>query len=239
MSDVHKAGVSRFSPAHITAPLCRPSLEECAEEYAWFRERLADPGLLDCAVGVKVDGTVLLAVPAGGSRSGGYLSVGTVVNAVRVWAALRGRPGFPRVRIGLSVHRDTCHTVDWGPRQPWDDAERGRYFGYAPSAINAFVRRRSIADPPAAQAEHDPDQDDGRPWQQDPLKSTLRDLGGCLAVILLGVLITLLVWAGKADAAGPTPTSPPSSTWKSASETELSDGTTSPSPLTSPRWAAR
>ncbi|MFF9458100.1 DUF6302 family protein [Streptomyces flaveolus] len=231
--------MSRFSLAHITAPLCRPSLEECAEEYAWFRERLADRNLLDCAVGVKVDGAVLLAVPAGGSRSGGYLSVGTVAESVRVWAALRGQPGFPRVRIGLSVHRDTCHTVDWGPRQPWDDAERGRYFGYAPSAINTFVCRRSIPDHPAVLMEHCPDQDDGRPWHQDPLKSTLRDLGGCLAVILLAVLITLLVSAAKANATGPTPTSPPSSTWKPTSETALPAGTTSPSPRTSPRWAAR
>ncbi|WP_411098900.1 DUF6302 family protein [Streptomyces sp. x-45] len=129
----------RFPLAHIAAPLCRPSPEECAEEYAWFRERLADPDLLDGAVGVKVDGAVLLAVPAGGSRRGGYLSVGAVAEAVRVWAALRSRPGFPRVRLGLSLHRNTCHTVSWGPLQPRDDAERGRYFGYAPSAIDTFL----------------------------------------------------------------------------------------------------
>lgn len=64
----------RFLLAHIAAPLCRPSPEECAEDYAWFRERLADPGLLGHAVGVKVDGAVLVAVPAGGRRSG-YLSL--------------------------------------------------------------------------------------------------------------------------------------------------------------------
>ncbi|WP_442815907.1 DUF6302 family protein [Streptomyces sp. NBC_01768] len=32
--------------------------------------------------------------------------------------ALRDQPGFPRLRLGLSVHRDTCHTVNWGPRRP-------------------------------------------------------------------------------------------------------------------------
>jgi hypothetical protein len=85
----------RFLLTRIAVPLCRPSPEECAEEYAWFRERLADPDLLDCAVGVKVDGAVLLAVPVGGSRRGGYLSVSTVADAVRVRAALRGLPGFP------------------------------------------------------------------------------------------------------------------------------------------------
>lgn len=131
--------MARFLLTRIAVPLCRPSPEECAEEYAWFRERLADPGLLDSAVGVKVDGAVLLAVPVGGSRRGGYLSVGTVSDAVRVRAALRGLPGFPRVRLNLSVHRDTCHTVNWGARHPWDDAARGRHFGYAPSAIDAFL----------------------------------------------------------------------------------------------------
>lgn len=229
--------MSRFLPAYLAAPLCRPSPEECAEDYAWFRERLVDRGLLDGAVGVKVGGAVLLTVPAGGSRSGGYLSVCTVVEAVRVWAALRGRPGFPRVRINLSIHRDTCHTVAWGPRQPWDDAERGRYFGYTSSATDTFVRRRSVPGRPAAQVKHDSDLGDGRPWDQDPLKSTLRDLGGCLAVLLLGVLITLLISAAKANTTSPTPTSPPrsTSTWVPIFPVY----TTSPSPLTSRRGAAR
>jgi hypothetical protein len=183
----------RFPLARIAAPLCRPSPEECAEEYAWFRERLADPGLLHCAVGVKVDGVVLLAVPAGGSRSGGYVSVGTVADAVRIWAALRGRPGFPRVRIGLSVHRDTCHTVNWGAAEPRGDAERGRHFGYTQPAIDAFLRRVSIHDQQWGPETSEPGQSRGRTWQQDPLLSTLRDIGGCLAVVLMGVLITLLV----------------------------------------------
>lgn len=46
------------------SPLCRPSPVECSADYAWFRKRLADPGLPDCAVGLKVDGVVLLAEPA-------------------------------------------------------------------------------------------------------------------------------------------------------------------------------
>lgn len=141
----------RFLLARLAAPLCRPSPEECVD-YAWFRERLAEPGLLDCAVGVKAGGATLLAVPVGKSRSGGYLSVGTVADAVRIWWALRGQPGFPRVRLGLSVHRDTCHTVGWGPRQPWDDGERGRYFGYSPSAIDSFLRRGWASDPPPQEA---------------------------------------------------------------------------------------
>ncbi|MFF8447771.1 hypothetical protein ACF06Q_08720 [Streptomyces leeuwenhoekii] len=40
----------------------------------------------------------------------------------------------------MSVHRDTCHTASRGPCQPWDDAERGKYFGYAPPVIDDFLR---------------------------------------------------------------------------------------------------
>lgn len=60
------------------------------EDYAWFRERLADPDLLDCAVGVKVSGAVLLAVPADGGRSGGCLSVGTVTDVPGASGRLSG-----------------------------------------------------------------------------------------------------------------------------------------------------
>lgn len=183
--------------ARIAAPLCRPSPEECAEDYAWFRERLASPSLLNCAVGVKVGSTVLLAVPVGRGRSGGYLSVGTAAHAIRIWAALRGRPGFPRARLGLSVHRNTCHTVNWGPPPPWDDADRGRYFGYAPSAIDAFLGDLSIPHQLAGPAKDGLDPVGRRAWEQDPLMSTLRDVGGCLAVILMGVLVTVLVSAAR------------------------------------------
>jgi len=187
-----------MSAACLTSsPAPTPSPEECAEDYAWFRARLADPNLLNGAVGVKVDGAVLLAVPAGGSRRGGYVSVGTVADAVRVWAALRGRPGFPRVRLGLSAHRDTCHTVNWGPRQPRDDAERGRHFGYTQPAIDGFLRRVVLLDQRSGPEGSEPVQPGGRTWQQDPLLSTLRDVGGCLAVILMGVLVTLLVSAAR------------------------------------------
>lgn len=123
--------------------------------------------------------------------------------------------------------------------EPRDDAERGRHFGYAASAIDNFVRRRSIPDRPAA-----PDGARPAPGRRAVLgpgsaEATLRDLGGCLAVILLSVLITLLVSAAEANATGPTLTSLPPSTWAPTSESAIPVGTTSPSPLTSRRWAAR
>ncbi|MGC5000709.1 DUF6302 family protein [Streptomyces sp. DT195] len=188
-----------FLLARTAAPLCRPSPGECREEYTWFQERLAHPDLLDAAVGVKVGSAVLLAVPAGRCRSGGYMSVGTAADAVRVWAALRGQPGFPRARIGLSFRRDTRHTVIWGPRPPWDDAERGRYFGFTQPAISTFLRRDSVLDQQTGPEKYELVERGRRAtWQRDPLLSTLRDVGGCLAVILCAVLVTLLVSTARA-----------------------------------------
>lgn len=154
MDDVLRVAGSRSAPARgrphfplarIAAPLCHPLVQDCAEETAWFRHRLADPGVLSRAVGVQVSGNVLLAVPIGSSRRGGNLSVGTMAAAVRAWAALRGKSGFPHVRPVLSIRRDTCHNVAWGPCQPDDDAERGRYFGYTALAIETFLDRHGAA----------------------------------------------------------------------------------------------
>ncbi|MFD8263612.1 DUF6302 family protein [Streptomyces griseoluteus] len=184
---------------HSPALLCRPSPEECAEDHAWFRERLSDPGLLDSAGDVKVDGAAILAVPAGGSRGGGHVPVGNATDPVRVWAALRRRPGAPRLRIRLSVHSDTCHTVNSGPRRAGNDAGRGRRFGCVQPVVGAFLRRVSILQQKAGSETSKPVQSRERTWQQDPLLSTLRDIGGCLAVILMGVLITLLVSAVRGN----------------------------------------
>lgn len=73
---------------------------------------------------------------------GGYLSVTDLFTGVRAWAALCGRPGFPRARLRLSLHRDTCHTVEWGPQPPEDDAACGQFYGYSTAAIQAFLLTR-------------------------------------------------------------------------------------------------
>ncbi|MBV1949111.1 MULTISPECIES: DUF6302 family protein [unclassified Streptomyces] len=239
MTDRARQCVLSFLLARVAVPLCRPSPEECREEYTWFQERLADPCLLDVAVGVTVGSAVLLGVPAGHCRSGGYLSVGTVADAVRVWAALRGQPGFPRARIGLSLRRDTCHTVTWGPPPPWDDAERGHYFGYTQSAISTFLRRVSILDQQAGPEKSELVEPGELAWQRDPLLSKLRDIGGCLSVILLSLLIALLVSVVKANATSLVRTSPLSPMGMSASDAAHLDGDPSPSPLASSRGAAR
>jgi hypothetical protein len=88
-------------------------------------------------------------------------------------------------------------------------------------------------------AEDVPGQDGGRSRQQEPLKSTLRDIGGCLVVILVSVLIALLVSAAKADAASAA--SVLRSPWapNSALDSALPCGAGSSTSLTSARWAAR
>lgn len=174
-------------------------------DVGWFRDRLADQDLLRQAVEVRVGGPSLLAVPVGGRRRGGYLPVSRGVDVLRVWAALRGRRGFPRARIRWSLHRDTCHTVQWGARPPDDDAARGLFYGYAPAVVAAFVLRHDP--PPQHLSAGAPGQ--GRSWSQDPLLSTVRDVGGCLGVVLMAVAISVLVAALPFSAAHGAPTSCP------------------------------
>ncbi|MDF2258389.1 DUF6302 family protein [Streptantibioticus ferralitis] len=45
------------------------------------------------------------------------------------------------VRVRWSPYRDTCHMVEWGDTPPlWDDAARGRFYGYSDTAITAFLQ---------------------------------------------------------------------------------------------------
>ncbi|MET9017871.1 MULTISPECIES: DUF6302 family protein [Streptomyces] len=65
-------------------------------ELSWYRERLADPSLLDRAVVIVVDGTGYLVVPCCGRRRGGCVSAG---DAEVIWHLCRPAPpaaGLPR-----------------------------------------------------------------------------------------------------------------------------------------------
>ncbi|MEU5498016.1 DUF6302 family protein [Streptomyces griseofuscus] len=109
---------------------------------SWYRERLDDPTLLDAAVVLVLDGPGSMAVPSGGRRLGGYLSVDDDVTVLRAMRdALDGREGFPHVRVRLSEHPEVCHRVEWGPAPPecGDHALRGRFYGYSEQAIVAYV----------------------------------------------------------------------------------------------------
>ncbi|MFH7336623.1 DUF6302 family protein [Streptomyces hygroscopicus] len=82
---------------------------------SWYREWLDDPTLLEAAVVLVVDGAGCIAVPCGGRRRGGHLSVDDDIAVL--WAmrdALDGRPGFPDVRVRWSTDPEVCHRVEWG-----------------------------------------------------------------------------------------------------------------------------
>ncbi|MFI2312559.1 DUF6302 family protein [Streptomyces sp. CB00072] len=111
------------------------------EETAYYRQRLDDPSLLDRAVAVQVEGSVVLAVPVGGWRKGGYLSVSEVVTGLAARSLLRGRPGFPDVRLSWSPYPDCCHVVRWGAPVPYEDdpIAEGRFYGYSKAALASFA----------------------------------------------------------------------------------------------------
>ncbi|MFF4456800.1 DUF6302 family protein [Streptomyces goshikiensis] len=114
-----------------------------AVDYEWYRDRLADPGLADQGIAISVFRLPLLAVPVGGPRRGGFYSAPELAVAMAVRDALADRPGFPSLRVRWSPHVDTCHTVDWGaPAPAWDDATRGRFYGYSNTAIHVHMPPR-------------------------------------------------------------------------------------------------
>ncbi|KUO04798.1 DUF6302 family protein [Streptomyces caeruleatus] len=115
-----------------------------AYDYEYFRARLADTTMLNKSVAVCLFRAPLLAVPVGGARRGGYMSLELVTLALEVRSLLDARSGFPNLRVRWSPYRDTCHVVEWGAESPmWDDAARGRFYGYSETAIDAYLREHA------------------------------------------------------------------------------------------------
>lgn len=140
--------MTEMLPSAYAHPLSLRPAEE-AHDFAFFRDRIADPHLLTSAVAVCVIEPPALAVPVGGKRRGGFLSYDLLTLAVAARDLLSGRPGFPNLRVRWSWHDDTCHTVEWGePLPPWwtSDTVFGRFYGYSEDAIGAFL----LEHPPTA-----------------------------------------------------------------------------------------
>jgi hypothetical protein len=124
-------------------------------EWHWFVERLADPTLLDDAIEVFLsNGYVTLAVPIGGTRRGGYVSLSDRADVEDVLDELTGLQGFPQCRAEYSDDPDVCHVVRWGDDPPalpdedaeeivWaqEDFEEGRFYGYSEHAILSLLGR--------------------------------------------------------------------------------------------------
>ncbi|MEV0035518.1 DUF6302 family protein [Streptomyces sp. NPDC050804] len=115
---------------------------------ASMREKLADPALLDLAFAVPVgeaDGKMRyrLAVPVGGSRRAGFLTVANDTEAKATLAALAGRQGFPSVRLrGTVTAHGARRTVVWGDDFPRGDAvTRWKHLGYSDEAIVRYEQQ--------------------------------------------------------------------------------------------------
>jgi hypothetical protein len=107
-------------------------------EVSWYRERLYDQSLLQKSVVIVLGQTRYLAVPVGGQRRGGWISVDDREVLEQLVDALKNRDGFPLVRVRWSGHPDVCHSVAWGERHPvtTDKDEVLRFYGLDPAAAD-------------------------------------------------------------------------------------------------------
>ncbi|MFJ8098462.1 DUF6302 family protein [Streptomyces griseofuscus] len=130
------------------------ALSGAAHERAVLAERLADPELLDEAVEIRLGedgiGGTCLAVPVGGRRVAGRVSVAGWIQARQVLQALAGKPGFPYLRDdshGNDID-DPCH-IAWGLHTGIRD-DHGRrtaqMLGYHPAGVNAYVTEQTWRD---------------------------------------------------------------------------------------------
>nr|WP_145491012.1 MULTISPECIES: DUF6302 family protein [Streptomyces] len=131
------------------------ALSGASHERAVLAERLADPELLGQAVEIQLgeDGTAgtCLAVPVGGRRVAGRVSVGGWIQARQVLQALAGKPGFPYLRDDSHGNEidDSCH-IAWGLHTGIKD-DHGRrmaqMLGYHPAGVEAYVTEQTWRDP--------------------------------------------------------------------------------------------
>lgn len=135
-----------------TAELLPP---EEAVDFEFAAARLHDRAVLRGAVAVQIFRVPLLAVPVGGCRRGGRLSAGPVTIALAVHGVLRGRDGFPHLRIVEDARGgDWC--VEWGEHAPpgaLRSAQSRCFFGYASAGADAGCRVAAQANGPVTGAE--------------------------------------------------------------------------------------
>jgi hypothetical protein len=111
------------------------------DEIEHYRSILDDVTLLASAIWIDDS----LAVPVGGSRSGGYCICDCDHSDVHL-RRLSKLPGFPNVRF-VPSGKDYCANIVWGKNRPKfpkknteytaakHSIEEGRYFGYSEKAI--------------------------------------------------------------------------------------------------------
>jgi Family of unknown function (DUF6302) len=131
----------------------RKKASRSAADRSWHAARLADLSLLDFSIPVRTgEDKFMLAVPVGGTRRGGFVSLGDRRDAEAAAERLTGQAGFPNVRIEISSRSNKLHVVRWGEDEPTCvegtfsvEAQiagykaAGKFFGYSDSAIRAFL----------------------------------------------------------------------------------------------------
>jgi len=117
-----------------------------------YAARLRDLWLLEFSIPVRDRNGWVLAVPIGGRRRGGFVSLRSGQDVEAAAGKLAGKAGFPNVRIEFSGSSDTGHVVCWGEEAPGfregpvsverevaESRARGEFYGYSDSAIRAHL----------------------------------------------------------------------------------------------------
>ncbi|MFJ5645852.1 DUF6302 family protein [Streptomyces sp. NPDC093223] len=124
-----------------------------AHEDLVIRERLADPSLVDWAVEVALgedeSAERRLAVPLGGDRVAGQITVTGWSQALRVLLALDGRGGFPDLRDqgGRGDAIDDPRTISWGLNTNLAEPDqRARMWGYHDVGRRAYEAELTLDD---------------------------------------------------------------------------------------------
>lgn len=129
------------------------ALPRCERERAQMRQRLADPTLVDRAVEVRLgkddSAETCLAVPVGGQRVAGEITVKGWTQALVVLLALDGKPGFPDLHDGTSCNRAISEprTIRWGLKTLSEQPQqRARMWGYHDAGMTAYLAEQTRED---------------------------------------------------------------------------------------------
>ncbi|MET8538305.1 DUF6302 family protein [Streptomyces sp. NPDC005065] len=122
-----------------------PSPKE-AYDYEYYADRLADSELLKNSLALRTLRIPLLAVPVGGSRQGGTYEVTCLCFGLKVSDFLRGKRGYPDIRLRWAPSPHDCYVVEWGERSPTlrgrtDTAKLGKFYGYTDLAIAEAITK--------------------------------------------------------------------------------------------------
>ncbi|WP_338673895.1 DUF6302 family protein [Streptomyces sp. SCSIO 30461] len=125
--------------------------DRSADQRALMARRLADPTLLEQAVEIELDedGSTCLAVPLGGQRVAGQVTVAEWGQALQVLLALDGRTSFPDLRdasYGGAISGP--RTIRWGLHtRHAEPRERAGMWGFHDAGVEAYATERTWRDP--------------------------------------------------------------------------------------------